>query len=56
MEHQLSRQLQTSARDQGFRLMSALIGAASPEKKMDRTTKLRATTGTINVRQGSPHK
>ena len=39
MEHQLSQQLQTSARDQGFRLMSALIGAASSEKKMDRTTK-----------------
>ena len=36
----------------GFRAMSALISAASPEK-MDGNTKLRATSGTMNIHQQS---
>ena len=38
-----------------FRAISALISAASPEK-MDRYTKLRTTSGTMNIhQQSSPH-
>ena len=33
--------------------MSAIISAASPEKKMGRNTKLRATSGTTNIYQQS---
>ena len=44
------RQLQTS--DHRFRAMSALISAASPEK-MDRYTKLRTTSVTMNIHQQS---
>ena len=43
-------QLQTS--DHRFRAISALISAASFEK-MDRYTKLRSTSGTINIHQQS---
>ena len=46
-------QLQTC--DHNFRAISALISAASPEK-MDRYTKLRTTSGTMNIHQESiPH-
>ena len=44
------RQLQTS--DYRFQAISALISAASPEK-MDRYTKLRTTSRTINIHQQS---
>ena len=44
------RQLQTS--DHRFHAISALISAASPEK-MDRHTKLRTTSGTMNTHQQS---
>ena len=47
----LLRQLQTS--DHKLRAVSALISAGSPEKKMDRNTELRATSGTMNVQQQS---
>ena len=43
-------QLQTS--DHRFRAISALISATSPEK-MDRHTKLRTKSGTMNVHQHS---
>ena len=38
--------------DHRFRAISALISAASPEK-MDRYTKLRTTSGTMNIHQQS---
>ena len=44
------RQLQTS--DHSFRAISGLISASSPEK-MDRYTKLRTTSRTINIHQKS---
>ena len=47
---QLSRQLQTS--DHRSRTLSALISAASPEK-MDRYTKLRNTSASMNIHQQS---
>ena len=44
------KHLQTS--DHRFCAISALISAASPEK-MDRYTKLRTTSGTMNIHQQS---
>ena len=44
--------VKTAISDHRFRAISALISAASPEK-MDRYTKLRTTSGTMNIHQQS---
>ena len=43
------KQLQTN--DQIFHSMLALISTARPEKAIDRNTKLKVTSGTIDIHQ-----